>query len=326
MPFLLDLKNPANITGLCPILCDGNGVPTGIPVQLSKNWHHPTMGAYLRAYALLPTPQKITKYKLRVIYGFYGTLPSASHSQLSLVGYSGSNGRWDPLAIGSWGETYCMDMDMSCVDVAITDIRGLMLRKGINGRKWNWTDAGWGGDWLNLKDKKGQKHLFSGMRTAYIAHGPCLTEVKYDGYYGAEREVELSAIVRTLRTDDYARTFSTMKYTFDKVTKADGSLFKIGRTRAYVTPTVAYGNGKGLIKQHKVTGNAKAGRPFIDKTELTGVGPWWVALPEAYHTTAQDKGTGYRAMVIRSYNAVVGGKRYTTPTVSFPVHAFYPQG
>lgn len=114
-PFLLELRRVANITGLCPILCDAAGVPTGIPVQLSKNWHHDEMGCYLRAYALLPAKPGRSTYTLRVVYGFYGTLPSASHAQLSLVGYRSGNGRWDQLAIGCWGETMCLDMDQSCV-------------------------------------------------------------------------------------------------------------------------------------------------------------------------------------------------------------------
>lgn len=37
VPFLLYFSNTANITVLCPILCQPNGVPTGIFVQLSKN-------------------------------------------------------------------------------------------------------------------------------------------------------------------------------------------------------------------------------------------------------------------------------------------------
>ena len=123
----LDLRPPANITGLCPILCDEDGRPTGIPVQLSKNWHYKPMGPYLMAYTMLP-PHRAATYVLRVVYGFYGTLPSASHAQLSLIGYNDKgNGRWDQLAIGCWGETICFDMDMSLVDVAITDIRMLMV-------------------------------------------------------------------------------------------------------------------------------------------------------------------------------------------------------
>ncbi|MEJ6571420.1 MAG: LamG domain-containing protein [Akkermansiaceae bacterium] len=319
IPFLLEMFKPASITGLCPILCDENGVPTGIPVQLSKNWHYREMGAYLRAYALLPKIKGQKKYKLRIIYGFYGKLPSASHAQLSLVGYGG-NGRWDQLSIGAWGETYCMDMDMSCVDVAVTDVRMLMARNGLEGRKWSWTDAGWGGDWLSLNDTNGKKHLFNGIKTSYLSHGPCLTEVKYDGYYGTQREVDLATTVRTLRTDDYARTFTTIKYAFDKSVKADGWLFKMGRTRGYMTPKIAYGNGAGLIKEHQVPDGLKKDTVFIPKTTLTGEGPWWVTFPGASSDRRKDWGTGYRAMVIRSYKANIGGKEYTNPTVEFPAY------
>ena len=236
VPFLLEFTRPANITGLCPILCDEEGVPTGIPVQLSKNWHHRELGTYLRAYALLPSSPGMTQYRLRIAYGFYGTLPSASHAQLSLVGW-GSNGRWDQLAIGCWGETMCLDMDMSATDIAITDVRMLMTRNGLKGRKWSWTDGTWGGDWLGVHDANRNKLAFTEMKTAYLAHGPCLTEVRYNGGYGPGREVDLAATVRTLRTDDYARTFHTLQYEFRKqLPVGSGWLFKMGRTGRLVTP------------------------------------------------------------------------------------------
>jgi len=319
IPFLLEMFNPASITGLVPILCDENGAPTGIPVQLSKNWHHKKMGNYLRAYALLPTTKGQKKYKLRVAYGFYGKVPSASHAQLSLVGWGG-NGRWDQLAIGSWGETYCMDMDMSNVDVAVTDVRMLMARNGEQGKKWNWTDAGWGGDWLGLNDAKGAKHLFNGIKTAYLSHGPCLTEAKYDGHYGAQQDVDFTSTVRTLRTDDHARTFTTMKYVFDRKVNADGWLFKMGRSHSLVTPKIAYGNSQGLIKEYQVPNGVKNGAKFIPRTTLSGPGPWWVSFPGAYTNDGRDWGTGYRAMVIRSYKVNAGGGLYTNPTVEFPAY------
>ncbi|MCP5536284.1 MAG: LamG domain-containing protein [Akkermansiaceae bacterium] len=325
IPFLLEMFHPASITGLCPVLCDEHGEPTGVPVQLSKNWHYQKTGAYLRAYALLPTIKGQKKYKLRIVYGFYGKVPSASHAQLSLVGYGG-NGRWDQLAIGSWGETYCMDMDMSCVDVAVTDVRMLMARNGVQGKQWSWTDAGWGGDWLGLNDTMGEKYLFNGVKTAYLSHGPCLTEVKYDGFYGAGREIGFTSTVRTLRTDDHARTFTTIKYVFDKPVKAGGWLFKMGRTGGYVTPRIAYGNSAGLIKEHQVPNGLKKETTFIPKTTLTGSGPWWVSFPGAYSDRGKDWGTGYRAMVIRAYKANIGGKVYTNPTVEFPAYQSAGEG
>ena len=326
VPFLFDFIRPANITGLCPILCDEEGVPTGIPVQLSKNWHYRELGAYLRAYALLPASPGRSQYRLRIAYGFYGTLPSASHAQLSLVGW-GSNGRWDQLAIGCWGETMCLDMDMSATDIAITDVRMLMTRNGLTGRKWSWTDAGWGGDWLGVHDARDNKLAFTEMKTAYLAHGPCLTEVRYNGCYGPHREVDVAATVRTLRTDDYARTFHTLAYDFRREVSATTAwLFKMGRTGHLVTPQIAYGNIAGLSAEHAVPLFLKPGALFVNKVTLSGEGPWWVAFPGAIHTSGKDWGTGSRALVIRSYRALFDGKIYNSPTLSMPVHKVQKDG
>ena len=330
IPFLLDMRPPANITGLCLILCDEKGRPTGIPVQISKNWHHHEMGAYLMAYTMLPAEKNKT-YILRIAYGFYGKLPSASHAQLSLVGYgitntNGNNGRWDQLAIGCWGETICFDMDMSCVDVAITDIRMLMARNGSEGRKWDWTDAGWGGDWLNIKDESQEKYFANGLKTAYLSQGPCLTNVKYDGYYGMNREIDFKSQIQTLRTDDYARTFQKFSYKFESDVKPkDIWLFKIGRTHSYTSPEIAYGNIDGLIKQLDVPNTLKDGQVFLENTTLTGPGPWWVALPGSKRTDGRDWGTGYRALVIRDYKVIASGKTYTNPTICAPVFNANPQ-
>ena len=324
VPFMFYLRNPAQITGMCPILCDADGVPTGIPVQLSKNWHYAKLGAYFRGYMQLPAARGKSTYKLRIPYGFYGTLPSASHAQLSLVGYGGL-GRWDQLAIGCWGETICFDMDMSCVDVAITDVRMLMARNGKDGQKWGWTDAGWGGDWLSVKDAQQQKLLFSEMKTAYLAHGPCLSEVRYDGHYGREREVEIQAKVQTLRTDDYARTFQTFKYTFDrKLDASQGWLMKMGRTSNSVSPRIAYGNTDGLILEETVPSTLRKGELFLDRVELSGESPWWVGFPGGYLTGNRDWGTGSRGWVIRAYRASFGGKTYTNPSISMSVRQIYP--
>jgi hypothetical protein len=320
IPFLLDLNEPANITGLCPMLCDQAGRPTGIPVQLSKNWHH---GVYLMGYTSLPAKPGRTEYVLRIAYGFYGTLPSASHSQLSLIGYSpkGGNGRWDQLAIGCWGETFCLDMDMSLVDVAVTDVRMLMARSGAKGALWSWTDAGWGGDWLSITNDAGEKAYFRDLKTVYLSQGPCLTDVRYDGFYGSQREVAFKARVQTLRTDDYARTFHTLSYEFRKAASSRGAYFFMqGRTGQYATPVIAYGNKSGLIAERRVPSDLKPKECFVDRLTLEGEGPWWVSFPGAGTMRNRDLGNGYRALVIRSYRASFGGKSYRSPTISLPLN------
>lgn len=319
IPFLFYLRDVANVTGVCPMLCDADGVPTGIPVQLSKNWHDAKLGAYLRSYMQIPAQPGTSTYRLRLVYSFYGTLPSASHAQLSLVGYGGL-GRWDQLTIGSWGETFCFDMDMSCVDVAITDVRMLMARNGLKGGKWNWTDAAWGGDWLKVNDAKDQKLYFSELKTAYMAHGPCLTEVRHNGCYGSQREMDLATTIRTLRTDDFARTFQGIDYSFNQeVSAEDGWLFKMGGSIRSISPAIAYGNRSGLLKSEEVPSDLKLGEMYIDRVTLSGEGPWWVGFPGGYTNHDKDWGTGSRGLIIRSYEATFNGKTYTNPTISMAV-------
>ena len=315
LPFLLHSSDVANITGACPMLCYADGTPTGIPVQLSKNWHDETVGNYLMAYTKLPTAQTDQTYLLRLAYGFYGTLPSATHAQLSLVGYgSQNNGRWDQLAIGCFGETICFDMDMSCVDVSITDIRLLMARNGVQGKKWSWTDAGWGGDWLHIAGN-GQRKLFQKeMKTAYLSHGPCLTDARHAGFYGVNREVRFTTQIQTLRTDDYSRSFQNFRYDFDKNVAADeATIFKLGRTRNYSTPKIAYGNVNGLLKQQTIPGGLGEGYIFVGETTFSGQGPWWVAFPEG-RSSGIPGGTGYKALIIRKFEAVVNGRKQAAPT------------
>jgi len=101
VPTLLFVQKLANPTGVCPQICDGDGAPTGIPIQLSKNWHNKNIRNYGRFYCLLPAKaNSVTTYRIRIIYGFYGNLPAASHANLSLVGYDVHGSRWEQLAIG----------------------------------------------------------------------------------------------------------------------------------------------------------------------------------------------------------------------------------
>jgi len=317
VPVLFDVRRPANITGQVPILCDAEGKPTGIPVQLSKNWHH---GAYSKFYTILPLARGPGHCRLRIAYGFWGKLPSASHAQLSLWGYGG-HGRWDQLAIGCWGETMCFDMDNSLTTMMVTDVRMLMTRNGRNGRKWSWTDGGWGGDWISVRSSGGGKLMPTELKTAYLAHGPCLTDVRHGGYYGRNREIAFDARIGTLRTDDYNRVFQQFSYRFKKLLGTEGAyLFKMGPSGHLLTPRIAYGNRSGLIAEHAVPGTVKAGSAFREQVALKGPGPWWVAFPGSVFSSDRNWGTGSRALIIRSFKAVHGGKEHRNPTVSFLVH------
>ena len=92
VPVCLYLRPPANVTGMSAMLCDEQYNPLGVPVQMSKNWHLKYLGNYAKLYMLIPSPKndhQWNTYHLRIAYGFYGKLPSASHANLCLIGYSG---------------------------------------------------------------------------------------------------------------------------------------------------------------------------------------------------------------------------------------------
>jgi len=306
VPFLLDLRGPSNITGLVPILCHTNGIPTGVHVQLSKNWHNPPMSPYLRAYAMIPVKPGENRYRLRIPYGFYGSLPSASHAQLCLIGYGG-NQRWDQLALACGGEAITFDADMSLTDVAICDVRAPLGRQGKDGNTWGWTDAGWGGDWLGIYGADKKKLTFAGMKVAYLSHGPCLSDVIYSGAYGSDRSVLVDARIQFPRTDDYGRTFQRLKYRFQREMGTAGS-YLMRRHAGAADRVVAYGNAEGLIEEKRVTGGINKDDLLIPPTELKGPGPWWVAFPDR-----DQPPTGYVSLIIRDYACSFGGKTGQNP-------------
>eukprot|EP00804_Cyclotella_cryptica_P028733 CCRYP_008242-RA/>CCRYP_008242-RA protein AED:0.02 eAED:0.02 QI:498/1/1/1/1/1/2/95/802 len=346
IPVMFYVLSPANITGLVPMLWvpedetnDNSYVPSGIPVQTSKNWHYRAMGNYLRAFAIIPTKPGKQNLELRVYYGFYGPLCSASHSNLSLVGWPkyeeySTAGRWEQLAIGCSGETFCIDIEMSATNQTITDVRALMVRKDI---KWRWTNAGWGGDWLCVYDDAGRKLLLGGVKVGYVSQGPCLTDVNYIAYYGSNAEVYVDATVHTLRTNDYARTIQKIRYDFNstvaftnRLNTPGSCLFRVGGGAAWegwYCERVALGNGDGLLEDLEVPSSIKVGDFFVDRKELTGPDPWWIAFPESGFTSDQgDMGIAWKCLIIRSFDACVDGVTLTSPSVSLYVRQHHDGG
>lgn len=310
VPLVVDFRGPAQITGLVPLLCQPDGSPTGVPVQVSKNWHH---GSYLRAAMLVPVSPGENRYRLRIVYGFYGSLPSASHAQLSLIGW-GNNQRWDQLALMCGGEMITFDVDMSCTDVAVCDVRLPFGKNGKDGQPWNWTEAGWGGDWLGVFDTAKQKLTFAGMKAATFSPGPCLTDAAYHGGYGPDQSVVVDAHVRVPRTDDYGRTFQTLRYAFTQDLPATGS-YLLRRHATAFDQSIAYGNAAGLLAEVPVNPSMKPGDFLVGPTELTGPGPWWIAFPKRSRRGQRDWGVGSVSLVLRNYRAQFGSRQVTQPWI-----------
>jgi len=300
------------ITGISAILRDAEGNPTGIPVQLSKNWHNePENGVYAgqwfhgNSQVRLPAKANI-ELELTIAYGHWGGVAAASHAQLSLIGW-GSNQLWDQSALGAFGETICYEPDQAQANCTITDVRPFMVRSMGDGKPFCWTNNVGGGDFLRFFDPAGERVPHSAMHTTYHKQGPCLTEVTYTGRIG--QSMTHSTTVSLARTDDIVRGVYRVRFDVRKATDFSRFVvFQIGADTYTSTSErkMALGNETGLLKEWSTQwgGNTYRTAPL----ECTGRLPW-ISLHEGELRHGEKGGAGAnRGIVIRSWKARLGGR------------------
>ncbi|MBI5831591.1 MAG: LamG domain-containing protein [Armatimonadetes bacterium] len=306
-------QGPTSITGVSPMLLDVAGQPTGLPVQLSKNWHTADgrqllyQGMWLHAATMLRLPPRSRiSLKAAVAYAHYGGVAAASHAQLCLIGW-GSNQQWDQAALGSWGESICFEPDQAQAQCLVTDVRPLMVYAMHDGKtKWSWTGNLGGGDVLRLFDSAGQRVPPRAMRTTYQRQGPCLTEVTYAGRTGGMAH---QTTAQLWRGDDITRClYHITLRAEERIPFSRLVLFQIGAdTYSYTSERrMACGNAAGLTREWATQwgGNVDQTAPL----ELLGASPW-VSLHEAVpREKCGREGWGNRGIVVRSWDAVLGGK------------------
>lgn len=314
----------AAITGMSAVLRDANGYPTGIPVQLSKNWHgRPEGGVYAGAWfhgftQLRLPPQTDMELELVIVYGHWGGVAAASHTQLCLVGW-GSNQLWDQSALGSWGESICYEPDQVQAHCSVLDVRPVMVRSMANDQPWTWTHNVGGGDYFRLFDTSGKRVPHARMRTAYRRQGPCLTEVTYAGVIGDG--IEHSATVSLARTDDIVRGVYRLRADVkEPVEFSRFVIFQIGAdTYGYTGERqMAIGNEDGLIREWPTQWGGDTYR--TEPWECTGRVPW-ISLHEAVSRARMEAAArgqrgapgawANRGIIIRSWKARLGGKLAT---------------
>ena len=231
---------------------------TGIPVQISKNWHkdkdHPTVheGPWLHGYTLLPLAAGQTRrVRLRVIYGYWGGAGAVSHSQLSVIGYGG-NWKWDESALGAWGESMTYDPTQHLGAAFIDDVRPAFTTS-MSGGTHGWTENVGGGDFLIYYDNANVFHWAKRLKTAYRWAGPNMTEVLYSGISDDEK-IRFIYRIRSVRTNDYHRRFHAYKYKFvEDVTAPRRLVFHQMAADYYTGPTFTHyyrGDETGLLSSY----------------------------------------------------------------------------
>jgi hypothetical protein len=308
----------SSITGISAVLRDRQGNPTGIPVQLSKNWHSRPEGDVYQgpwfhgiSQIHLPPHAKL-ELELTIAYGHWGGVPAASHAQLTLIGW-GANQLWDESALGAWGESICYEPDQVQANCLICDVRPAMVSGVYDNGPWQWTNNVGGGDFFRAFDAQGQRLPPARMRTVYARQGPCLTEVTYAGRIGngiIGDGIEQRVTVSLARTDDIVR--GTYHLRLDVKKAMDFSrfvIFQIGAdTYSYAKEhKMALGNETGLISEWNTQwgGNVYRTAPLEAKGRVP-----WVSLHEAVTHAPDEKGAyANRGIVIRNWSARLGGKK-----------------
>ncbi|MDA1040528.1 MAG: LamG domain-containing protein [Planctomycetota bacterium] len=315
------------ITGLSAILRDAAGQPTGIPVQLSKNWHRgrggsPYDGQWFRGFTQVRVPAKSTmRLELVMAYGHWGGVPAASHAQLSLLGW-GQNQLWEESAIGSWGESICYEPDQVHVGASILDVRPLLVRSLPDGKPWQWTGNVGGGDFFRIEAPDGSRLWRRNMKAEYVRPGPCLTEVTYAGQLGSG--IDHAETVSLSRTDDIVRgTYRLRMNVHEPLEFSRCVIFQIGAdTYSHAAAKkIAVGTAAGLTQEWDAAwvGNASTTPPAVS----AGTTPWVSLLGTA--SDGDGKPIGSRGFVIRKWRAVLGGREaepwiteHGTPSTSRP--------
>ena len=314
-----------NLTGFTPMLCEADGTPTGLPVQISKDWHQrpekgvlPHQGPWFHGFAFVRLPPHAKRELVfQMVYARYGGVFAASLAQLSLIGW-GHNQFWDQTAIGSFGENICFEPGRVQRRCFIDDVRPLMtLPQGKPAKPWGWADNCGGGDFLMWQDTQGNYQPMRATRTDYRAYGPCLTDASYTEE-SAGGELAARMDVSIPRSDDYLRTFFHLRYDVRRPMQWQRlAFFQLGSDFYNDDPSrrVAIGDANGLGEEWE----PKRAKDVYDRSAvpMTGAQPWLSIHGLGGETLHPGSAAASRGLIVRAWRAVLGGKPAPQPHASF---------
>ena len=328
----------AEITGMSVVILDADDNPTGLPCQISKNWHVNSDAAYWAGYdgywwslnvMLRLPPGASFSGKMALSYQEYGGLPAFSHAQLSIVGYS-DKWLWEESALGSGGENMCFDPLGAHTRAAITDVRPNLFDS-------SWKENVGGGDFLVYFDEAGSFVYPRSLDSAIRASGPCLSNATYNAVT-SDDAISTRVAINGGRTDDFVKMHFHMRYDVRKnVTFSRLAFYQMGAD--YYTsfsanfPRFTVGDADGNVNATIPTGCSNSQRlyPGSPGEPLEGVGfpykqpmpgnqgPWWVSMdPNQHETQYSDspKVVGDRGIVIREFSARIDGQDVSVPHMS----------
>jgi hypothetical protein len=309
-----------SITGFVPMLLDENGSPAGLPIQVSKNWHHPPAGVELphaghwmhgRTLVHLP-PQSRLRLRHGTTYSHWGGVPTASLAQLSLAGW-GHNGFWEEFALGSFGESFCFQPARVMRRSLLTDFRPLFQRGFSRDERWGWPSNVGGGDTLVRYDPQGRYVPGKRQVTRHVSSGPNLAQLDYEEL-SADEAVRSRVSVYLPQADDHVRVYLRLRYdVLRRVEFSRLALFQLGADyyNDAEASLIAWGDATGLVAEH----GPEPGAAVLPQG-LAGGEVAWVSLHGQARRDADRAGQGTRGLIVRAWAATLGGRPVAAPVLA----------
>jgi hypothetical protein len=338
---LLTTSNPgAEITGISVILRDHRGQPTGVKMQISKKWastiyrqnYEADYGGESTYWFSVNLILRIPAYSyfegdFGFVYNRYGNVPSYSHNQLSITGYS-DTWTWHENSLASLGENMCFDVLGIHTRAQITDVR-VELFDGV------WANNVGGGEFFIYFGGNGsyiyQKEMDAGVRSA----GPCLSNASFISK-SEDDAITMNMETSGTRSDDYVRVFFHFRYDINQDMKFSRLAFFQSGADNYAKNDIYdefhYGNiynesqdvttdsschdsysYKQSLGYRKLLNSRVRGGGGSDGKE-EGKNVWWFAFGPNSDTTTD--GLGDRGYIIRDFKSKFGGIEYDEPAFS----------
>lgn len=344
------IEKPRRITGVNGIIIDrASGKPTGIHVQMSKNWHEQRGTPKYYSYwwdgiAHFRVPKGTTDLQLVISFQYFKGLHAVSHSQLSLLGW-GVNGLWEEVGLGSNGESITYEPHGHHRRQMILDTRPwLTCALGNTNCVGNvdytqWTENHGGGDFLNAVDDGGRYQYLTKDTVFHTMNGPRLTNATYTGITQDQR-ISVSRTVSTWTADDFVRHLHSFNYEFLKDTPGDKyprfSLYTLGGDNYnYVEfPTFAYGAGDssstetvdiadvlaGLTDFKYATGFYQVDAP-VGCSQDGDTGSCWFSMMTNPAQNIHQR--GHRGLIVRNFHGRLNGEVWPPPDRAVSPFAFH---
>ncbi|WPJ96202.1 hypothetical protein SH580_00615 [Coraliomargarita algicola] len=304
------------IAGYVPMLLDADGQQTGIPIQNSKNWHSlpkqpfPYEGTWINQTARLTlAPHTEVDLQYVVVHAQWQGVPASSAAQLSLVGW-GYNGFWTQMALGSWGETLCLQPGRTMRRAFITDVRPFEMLSN-QGKKYDWTTNVGGGDIAKIVDADGKYITWEGTVREFEMIGPNLSHVRVKERSRDER-MQLQIDTYLPRSNSINRSYFKVQLdVLEDLAFNELALFQLGSDyyNEVESRKIAWGNALGMSEVASPKA-AEWGR-VMEAVPLTGEQPWVSLIDMEPETNRRGRGT--RGMVVRDFTANLSGKTISKP-------------